>query len=1076
MSIPRSRPRFVNPCSSALRAANRCAAASFLLAAAVLPQAVKISGPLPRIADENVALMAASPDGSRVVYTVRDLNFAVPEPDTTTLYSVPADLGESPVQLNSGTPRFIFSFQISPDGQRVVYHTEEIFITTNQVLVSVPIDGSQAPVRLNNLGATQVTAYVITPDGTRVVYLDNEDGFTQPDLYVVPIDGSEAPLLLSADPGTVESFELGPSGTHVVYRTPGPTSGGNDGNDIFGVPLDGSSAPIRLNDALPQPNSLFDYDISPDGSLVVYSANKVTAGREVFSVPIDRSQAPVKLNSALVTGGNVVFPRGFRIAPGGQRVVYVADQTVDELYELYSVPIDASQAPIRLNAPLVAGGDVQFDPGVYSEGARIRIAPDGTRVVYLADQDVDEVLELYSVPIDGSQAPIQLNGPLVLEGDVSFDGPLEISPDGDLVAYLADQALDHTLELFVAPIDQSQAAVKRNGTLAVEGDVADFSWSADGLRLVYFADQVSDQTFELFSVTSAGSPAPVRLNEPLTSGADLLETAEDVSGFAVHGDGSVLYKANQDVPSLELYRVPIDRSAAPTRLNDPIPLGSIDGQVLDAWFAPDGRHALYRAEGYEAGPTLFSVHLPTRHVERVSGPFLSDPFFDRGVQADVTFTPDGERVLYRAPQDAVGEADLYSAPVAGGAPAIRLSDADSEGRAADFRLSADGTRAVYRSGGFDDSRALHSVAVDGSGAPIRLDSSLEYTEIRDYRITSDGGRVLFIENAEVGEMDQVFELYSVPIDGSQPALRLNPPLGESLDVVALEVGAHPGVVVYLSDQTVDETFHLFAVAVDGSGEPVDLCGSLVSGGDVLDFRFNPQGTRVVFRADKDADEVIDLYSVPVAGGESAARLNLSRPLADVEPDYQISRDGLGVAYRSDQDTNQVLELYVVSIHGVSLPLKRSGPLVGGGDVTGFELEQGDGPSEEHLVYRADQETDNVFELYSSRVDGSGGTPKLNGPLIPPGDVEPSFRITPDRRRVVFTADQERDNVRQLFSAAIDGSEGPREESGALDSAPGVTWFRLAAGKLIYIANQDFAEAAELYLKALRAPPKTRRAP
>jgi hypothetical protein len=74
--------------------------------------------------------------------------------------------------------------------------------------------------------------------------------------------------------------------------------------------------------------------------------------------------------------------------------VYTADQDVDEVYELYSVPIDASASPVKLNGPLVAGGDVLLES---TSTLRVQITPDGTRVLYVADQDTDEVLELYSV-------------------------------------------------------------------------------------------------------------------------------------------------------------------------------------------------------------------------------------------------------------------------------------------------------------------------------------------------------------------------------------------------------------------------------------------------------------------------------------------------------------------------------------------------------------------------------------------------------------------------------------------------------------------------------------------------------
>ena len=73
-------------------------------------------------------------------------------------------------------------------------------------------------------------------------------------------------------------------------------------------------------------------------------------------------------------------------APDGSRLVYLADAEQDEVYELFSVPIGGGTAT-KLNGPLVAGGDVSNGVLLY------QISPDSSRVVYLADQDADEVFE-----------------------------------------------------------------------------------------------------------------------------------------------------------------------------------------------------------------------------------------------------------------------------------------------------------------------------------------------------------------------------------------------------------------------------------------------------------------------------------------------------------------------------------------------------------------------------------------------------------------------------------------------------------------------------------------------------------
>ena len=65
--------------------------------------------------------------------------------------------------------------------------------------------------------------------------------------------------------------------------------------------------------------------------------------------------------------------------------------------------------PIKINGPLVAGGDVST--------SSLQFSPDSSRVLYYADQDTNDVFEIYSVA-SGGGTPVKLNGPLVAGGDV----------------------------------------------------------------------------------------------------------------------------------------------------------------------------------------------------------------------------------------------------------------------------------------------------------------------------------------------------------------------------------------------------------------------------------------------------------------------------------------------------------------------------------------------------------------------------------------------------------------------------------------------------------------------------------
>ena len=184
--------------------------------------------------------------------------------------------------------------------------------------------------------------------------------------------------------------------------------------------------------------------ISADSTRVVYRVDQDTDGvYELYSVPISGGPA-VKLNGTLPTGGDVWE---FAVSPDSTRVVYFADQDADGVYELYSVPISGGTA-VKLNDTLVTGGGV----------LDFAVSADSTRVVYRADQDSYNVIELYSVPIAGGTVA-KLNDALVTYGNVYNTDYIEdstvcwwISPDSSRVTYIADQEIDEVRNLYSVPI------------------------------------------------------------------------------------------------------------------------------------------------------------------------------------------------------------------------------------------------------------------------------------------------------------------------------------------------------------------------------------------------------------------------------------------------------------------------------------------------------------------------------------------------------------------------------------------------------------------------------------------------
>jgi Tol biopolymer transport system component len=157
-------------------------------------------------------------------------------------------------------------------------------------------------------------------------------------LYRVPIDGSSAPVALTPifPSHWVEHVNVTTTG-HVIYVRR-PFTG--TGSELYRVPLDGSSAPELLSDPAPAGGvgnadfaSATPAWFSPDQRFVVFLAWKDAAKKaEVFCTEVDGSGPVRKVSAEIVTGGDA---SSVAFLPGGRRLVYLADQETNNLTNLY---------------------------------------------------------------------------------------------------------------------------------------------------------------------------------------------------------------------------------------------------------------------------------------------------------------------------------------------------------------------------------------------------------------------------------------------------------------------------------------------------------------------------------------------------------------------------------------------------------------------------------------------------------------------------------------------------------------------------------------------------------------------
>jgi Tol biopolymer transport system component len=504
------------------------------------------------------------------------------------------------------------------------------------------------------------------------------------------------------------------------------------------------------------------------------------------------------------------------------------------------------------------------------------------------------------------------------------------------------------------------------------------------------------------------SPFARKINAPLVNGGDVFQ-----SGISPDGSRFV-YIADQDTnEKRELYSVPV-KGGPVTKISAPIMGGIGVGTFV---ISKDGTHVVYRATG--ANPSvyeLFSAPIDGGEVKKLSSPLAGGA----GI-ASFQVSNDNLHVVYQADQDIVGVKELYMASIDGG-PVTKLNPSLAKGQSIlSYAVSPDGARVVYISNlESADSYEIFSAPVTG-GDSIKLNSALVPGGlVGSYLISPDSSRVVY--QAQQDDPNSV-DLYSVPITGG-PSIKLNPaPSGERFSFMVwwdFVISPDSSRVIYRADQETPEIYELFSVPLAGGPSvrvSVPRTGAGLSLYRLSVVGFTPDSSRLLFVSDNDESIFAHLYSVPVSGGLVT---RLSRPDAISVGAIDITSDGSRVVYstRISSEFNAPSLLFVVPVTG-GPSIQLNAPLVSGGSVGTFAIS----PDDEWVVYNADQDIDQVYELYRTPI-GGGPVTKLNPTLVPgrrvgaDGRGATGFSFTPDSKYVFYPGDQETDEVYELFMATL----------------------------------------------------------
>ncbi len=424
----------------------------------------------------------------------------------------------------------------------------------------------------------------------------------------------------------------------------------------------------------------------------------------------------------------------------------------------------------------------------------------------------------------------------------------------------------------------------------------------------------------------------------------------------------------------------------------------------------------------------------------------------------IKLSPTGAQVLYTADHASIGKSELYVNSIDGG-NLIKLNNDSFSSIEDDFEVSSDNKYVVYRAEqDFKFITELYLVSIDG-GAVTKLNGVITSGgDVINFQINFDSTYAVYLADQNAND---TFELYSTNIETGENST-LSVPIVNDTDEV-LDYAISPGNDQVIYRMRSNGIVQLYSVPIQG-GMSTRLNGDLVAGGNVLEFLITPNGSKVIYKADEDRNTVFELYSVDVSG-ENRIKLN-SFFASDRDIDsFKINPNGLNVVYKSDQNRNSVREIFVVSVNG-GTPIKLNADFpFGSGFVNSYEFS----PDGNKVVYHGiNQETLNARELYSVSINGEN-LQKLN-PTVPEGHegigVSNDFEISDDSTKVIYCSDIEGVR-RELYVVDIEGGSSLKL-NGDLVVGGFVLDKKMSADNInvIYSAEQDTDNVSELYSTAL----------
>ena len=488
-----------------------------------------------------------------------------------------------------------------------------------------------------------------------------------------------------------------------------------------------------ISDTLSATNNLYPYRISGDSSSIAYRADKDNNGSDELYTNLVDGSSEVQVSTSISTYSQNEIQNqvaNYQWMPDSSRLIYRDDFDQDDIYEIQSVLVDGTEL-LELSSNLNISCEKQQCWKIANDSSLLLLKSEVINQGQLS-------FNLYAVTPTGNNLT-QLNQPLATSSDII---QWDFSPDNLLISYISHNH-NEPRELYTVNHDASLRTLINGSSLSL--GVTEFKWAPDSSRIAFTEDSLHSGQPNLFSDLP-----------DVTDRIQMIDTFKvstpNIINWHWSPDSSyIAYLADQETAGVfELFQVQ-NNGEWHIKLSDTLP---VDGVVHSEWqWSPNSDFIAYYSD-LDISATydeLFVTSIDANQRNQINSLHSS--------KLKITnkhWLEDGSRLIYSTVDSNERIIAIYSV-LPDGSQVIQLTNetSDNEYISDDYVISPDNSKLLYQISNVDSSTS--KLQVGNINDTLRIDLGIQETLI-SYDWLTDSSKIVYVSQADSNSPQQLFSI------------------------------------------------------------------------------------------------------------------------------------------------------------------------------------------------------------------------------------------------------------------------------------------------------------------------------